>query len=105
MTRLVVLFTAVTAPRFGFFPVVGVGVKVSEKLGDFLALKSAVTPRGNAVCPDSSVPTPAPKRVRMDMEESGYFPDRQHVSHMFAICHIFPYLLFDYPMLTVTYFN
>jgi hypothetical protein len=90
-----VLLTTVTAVFPGFFPVVGLAAMFRQEVSDFLAPKSAVTPRGNAVCPYSSVVTPAPQGVRMDMKEPGYFPDRQHVTYMFIICHIFPYILFN----------
>jgi hypothetical protein len=78
-----------------FLPVVGMTVQFSQEAGDFLALKSAVTPRVNAIWPDFSFVTPTPQGVRMDMQEPGYFPDRQHVTHMFTICHIFSRLLFN----------
>ena len=57
-------------------------VKFRQEAVDFLAFKSAVATGRNAVCSYSSVVTPAPKGVRMDMEELGHFPDRQHVTHM-----------------------
>ena len=70
-------------------------VKFRQEADYFLALESAVTPRGNAVCSYSSVVTPAPQGVGMNMEESGHFPDREHVTHVFTISHIFSYLLFN----------
>jgi hypothetical protein len=76
-------------------PVICLAAKFRQEAGDFLTLVSAVTPRSNSVCLYSSVVTPAPQGVRMDMKKPGYFPDRQHVTHMFTICHVFPYILFD----------
>jgi hypothetical protein len=75
--------------------VVGLAVKFRQEADYVLALESAVTPRGNAVCSYCSFVAPTPQGVGMDMEELGYFPYRQHVSRMFGICHIFPYLLFN----------
>ena len=69
--------------------------ELGKEASDFLALESAVTPRGNAVCPDSSVVATTPQGVRMDMEESGYFPHRHQVTHVFAISHILSDLLFN----------
>ena len=91
----VVLLTTVIMAALGFLPVVCLGVKFSQEAGDFLALKSAVATGGNAVCLYSSVVTPSPQGVRMDMEEPGYFPDREHVTYVFTISHIFSRLLFN----------
>ena len=85
------LLTTVTA----VFPVVGLVVQFRQEPDDFVAFEPAVTPRSNAVRPDCSLVTPAPQGVRMDVKKSGYFPDRQHVTHMFAICHLFTYILFN----------
>jgi hypothetical protein len=70
-------------------------VKLGKEASDFLALESAVTPGGDAVCLYSSIVTPPPQGVRMDMEELGDLPHRHHVVHMFIICHIFSHLLFN----------
>ena len=70
-------------------------LKLLDKVVDFLALESAVTQGSNAVCLCSSLVTPAPQSVRMDMEELGYFSQRQHASHSFTISHIFYRLLFN----------
>jgi len=66
-------------------------VELCKEASDFLALKSPVTPGCNAVCPYSSFVTPTPQGVRIDIEELGYFPHRQHVIHVFIICHVFSY--------------
>lgn len=71
------------------------GTGLRKEAGDFPAFKSAVTPGVDTVCLYPSVATPAPHGIRMDMEESGYFLDRQHVIHVLAICHILSHLLFD----------
>ena len=79
--------------------------ELREEAGDFLAPKSPVTPGGDAVCSYSSVAAPPPQRVRMDMKESGHFPDGQQFIHMFAISHIYSDLLFHQLILSVTYFS
>jgi hypothetical protein len=42
-------------------------LKLLDKVGHFLALESAVTPGSNAVCLYSSLVTPAPQGVGMNM--------------------------------------
>lgn len=79
----------------GFSPLVCRCVKLRQEVGDFLALESPVTPAIDAVCLYSSVVTPPPESIRMDMEEPGYFPDRQHVIHVVIVCHVFSRLFFD----------
>ena len=71
------------------------GTEFRKKASDFLALKSAITPGGYAVRPYSSTAAPPPQSVRMDMEESGYFPDRQQFIPMLAISHSYSNLVFD----------
>jgi len=70
-------------------------VELCQEASDVLALESAVTPQGDAVCVYSSVITPPPQGVGMDMEKPGYFPHRQHVIHLLFICHMFSYLFLD----------
>ena len=78
-----------------FLGVVGLAVRFCQETENFLTLESAVTPRVNGVCPYSAIITPAPQGVGMDMEKPGYFPDRQHVTYMLAISHIFSHLLLN----------
>jgi hypothetical protein len=66
---------------------------IGKEVDNFLTLESAVTPGGNAVCPYSAIITPAPQGVGMNVEEPGHFPDRQHLTQMFTISHIFSPLL------------
>ena len=73
-----------TSPNGDFPPVVYLGVNFSQETGNFLALKPAVAPRVDAVCPDFSLVTPAPQGVRVDMEELGYLPHRQQLIHLLA---------------------
>ena len=42
-------------------------LKLLDKVVDFLALESAVTPGGNAVCLPSPIVAPPPQGVGMDM--------------------------------------
>jgi len=70
-------------------------VKFRQEADYFLSLESAVASGGNAVCLYSAIVTPAPKGVGMDMEELGHFCDREHVTHVFTISHIFSRLLFN----------
>jgi hypothetical protein len=74
---------------------VAVPVKLIQEAGDFLAPVSAVAALRNAVCSDSSVVAPTPQGIGVDVEDPGYFPYSQHVTHVLAIAHIFSYLLFD----------
>jgi hypothetical protein len=79
----------------GFLPVITLAVRFCQEADNFLTLESAVTPRGNAVCPYSAIITPAPQRVGMNVEYQGHFPDRKHLTQMFTICHIFSPLLYN----------
>lgn len=71
------------------------GSELRKEASDFLALESSITPGGDAIRLYSSVATPPPQGVRMNMEESGYFPNCQHFIHMVAVSHIFSDLFFN----------
>ena len=78
-------------------------VQFRKEAGDFLALESSITSAVNAVCLYYSFVTPASQGVGMDVKDPRYFPDRQHLTHVLSICHIFPYILLGDPILTVAY--
>jgi hypothetical protein len=71
------------------------GTEFRQEASDFLALESAITPTGYAICSYSSAAAPPPQGVGMDMEELGYFPDRHQFIYMFTISHIFSDLVCD----------
>lgn len=62
------LITTVAAIFPGFFPAGGLAVRFRQKADDFVAPESAITPRGDTICPDCSVVAPAPQGIRMDMK-------------------------------------
>ena len=60
----------------GWLPVVYLTANFRQEADDFFALKSTVTPATNTARPYSSVVTPTPQRIRMYVEELGYFHHR-----------------------------
>ena len=90
---------------FGFLPAVCLSTQFRQEADNFVTLKPAITPRGNAVCPYSTVVAPASQGVGMNVEEPGHFPDRQHLTQMFIIPRVLSHLLFSWPVLTVAYFS
>ena len=52
-------------------------IKLSQEAGDVLALKPAVAPGADAICPYQAAVAPAPYRITVNVEQAGYFPDGQ----------------------------
>jgi hypothetical protein len=82
-------------PAYNFFPGIGLAVEFRQETGYFLTLESAITPWVDAICPYPSHIIPASQGVGMNMEEPGYFLDRQHFTHIIAISHIFSHVLYN----------
>jgi hypothetical protein len=64
-------------------------IQLGKKVSNILASESSITAGGDAVCLYSSVATPPPQGVGMNMKEPGHLPDGQHLINLFAVSHIF----------------
>jgi hypothetical protein len=91
---VLISLTTATIAYSGFPVAVIVPAKFIQETNDFFALISAITPGRNAVCTYSSVVTPAPQGVGMDVKDPRHFPDGQHVTYVLGICHILSVFLF-----------
>ena len=86
-------------------PVGLVSVLFGQETAYLLAPEPAVTALVDPICADLPVIAPPPQGVRMDMEEAGYFPAREHILHASCRSRIPLRLFLNQHVLRVTHLN